>query len=553
VESIATDDARTASRWLIAAASAGAGIIHVSVILEHRDEAMLAVGFALVAWFQLATAFLVVRNPGSRSLLGAMVIGNLFALGAWALSRTTGLPFGLHDGEPEAAAALDITCAALEAVVVVLGLAGLLVDRPISRQVSFAGAGALLALATVAIVLPEDDAVATTAVGGGASTAGHSHGGSAGGDSHGGDATMAAAGSVEDHAAQMLTIDRARCDLGFNPQAYWDEALATGVDTYAGGSMTQDDHGSAAITDVAGPVQLGGRGSATLDSLVSLASQSDGEAAAARLIVELSGASEAEYDAFRTWLRDGSGGGADHHATAAPTTATPTTNSPVQSMGHVGPSAWTAMVDPVSCQRLSDELDLARDTAATYPTVADAVEAGYFRVTPYVPGIAAHYMNFGLVDGTFDITQPEMLLYDGTEPESSIVGLSYYVRLDGQAQPTQGFTGDNDHYHRHFGLCVGAGGVIGDSTTTDAECEARGGVKAGGTDGWMSHAWVVPGCESPWGVFSAVNPMLDGDLGQATTSQTGCAGSGARDRYDLSPGASDLLDPPQTELVAADD
>lgn len=542
--------ATSANRWLLAAASAAAGIIHVSVILEHRDEAMLAVGFALAAWFQLATAFLIVRSPDSRPLLAAMAAGNVLSLVAWGLSRTTGLPFGLHDGEPEAAALLDITAAGLEAGVVVLALAALLIDRPISRQISFAGAGALLALATVAIVVPEDGAVATTAMGGGTTSSGHAHGG---GDNHGG-ASMAAAGSVEDHAAQMLDIDRARCDLGFNPEAYWDEALATGVDTYAGGAMSQTDHGSSAITDVAGPVQLGGRGSITLDTLVGLASQSDGEAAAARLIVELAGASDAEYDAFRTWLRDGAGGGHGHSGSAEMTSSSTATSSPIQSMGHVGPSAWSAMVDPVACERLSSELDLAQETAASYPTVADALEAGYFRVTGYVPGIAAHYMNFGLVDGTFDITKPEMLLFDGTQPESKIVGLSYYVRLDGTTQPTQGFTGDNDHYHRHFGLCVSAQGVIGDSTTTDEECAARGGVKTNGTDGWMSHAWVVPGCASPWGVFSAVNPLLDGALGEATTTQEGCAGSSVRDRYDLAPGTSDLLVPPSTpELVAADD
>ena len=75
----------------------------------------------------------------------------------------------------------------------------------------------------------------------------------------------AAAGSPADHAAQMLDIDRARCDLGFNPQAYWDETLAMGVDTYAGGTMSAGDHGGSAITDVAASTQLGGRGSESLD------------------------------------------------------------------------------------------------------------------------------------------------------------------------------------------------------------------------------------------------------------------------------------------------
>jgi hypothetical protein len=211
-------------------------------------------------------------------------------------------------------------------------------------------------------------------------------------------------------------------------------------------------------------------------------------------------------------------------------------------MGHAGPIPWTAMVDRAQCDRLSDELAEARAVAERYPTVADATAAGWFRVTPYVSGIAAHYMNFGLVDSTFEIDKPEMLLFDGTDPDSHIVGLSYYIREDGTAPPTQGFVGDNDTYHRHFGLCIGAGGVIGDSTLTEEECNAIGGSKSNGTDGWMSHAWVVPGCESPWGVFSGENPVLDRNVLEHSGEEgsEGCAASESRDRYDLSPGESDL-------------
>ena len=135
-----------------------------------------------------------------------------------------------------------------------------------------------------------------------------------------------------------------------------------------------------------------------------------------------------------------------------------------------------------------------------------------------------------------------MLLFDGNDPGSRIVGLSYYIRQEGNVAPTQGFVGENDPYHRHLGLCLGAGGVIGDSTTTEEECAARGGSKSTGADGWMAHAWVVPGCESPWGVFSGENPVLDATMAEATGGEgtAGCAASVARDRYDLSPGASDL-------------
>jgi hypothetical protein len=142
-----------------------------------------------------------------------------------------------------------------------------------------------------------------------------------------------------------------------------------------------------------------------------------------------------------------------------------------------------------------------------YPTVKEAEAAGYRAVTPYLPLIGAHYMKFLTVDGTFDIEHPEMLLYDGTSETSRIVGLSYYVR--GAKEP-EGFAGPNDHWHRHIGLCVDTDNpfVLGDEQTTEEECRRRGGVKADGADGWMVHAWVVPGWESTEGVFSAENPQL---------------------------------------------
>jgi hypothetical protein len=67
-----------------------------------------------------------------------------------------------------------------------------------------------------------------------------------------------------------------------------------------------------------------------------------------------------------------------------------------------------------------------------------------------------------------------------------------------------------------------------------------GGRKQNGGNGWMNHAWVVPGCESPWGVFSGASPVLDGDLQKDDgASGAGCAGSATRDRYDLEPGRTD--------------
>ena len=197
------------------------------------------------------------------------------------------------------------------------------------------------------------------------------------------------------------------------------------------------------------------------------------------------------------------------------------------------------MVDPAQCVDLNAELRLARATALTYPTAADAMAGGWKKVTGYVPGIAAHYMKFSIVDGTFKVDEPEMLLYDGEGPDAHVVGLSYYLLHPGDAEPTQGFTGPNDHFHRHVGLCSSTttGIVVGDSTTTPEQCAALGGKKGDGSSGWMAHAWVVPGCESPWGVFSGASPTLDSSLPkQSASSAGGCRGNRGSDRYDLRPG-----------------
>lgn len=158
---------------------------------------------------------------------------------------------------------------------------------------------------------------------------------------------------------------------------------------------------------------------------------------------------------------------------------------------------------------LAAQLSEARQTALKYPTVADAEAAGYTKVTGYVPLIGAHYIKWSLMDGNFDVAEPEMLLYDGTDPTSSIVGLSYYVFSDTEPSP---FIGPNDHWHQHIGLCLKDGVVVGGEKTTPEECTRRGGVKAAASNGWMVHAWVVPGWESPQGVFSPEHPGLTAGL-----------------------------------------
>jgi hypothetical protein len=176
--------------------------------------------------------------------------------------------------------------------------------------------------------------------------------------------------------------------------------------------------------------------------------------------------------------------------------------------GHTGVSEHHHIADRAVRAQLGAELTIARAAALSFPTAADAQAAGYTRATPYVPRIGAHWLKAGALGNGFDPGEPEMLLYDGNGLDAKIVGLSY-LGLTNPQTPPEGFTGPNDPWHQHIGLCIGRGArVLGDVDTTEAECQERGGRKQDLDDLWMSHAWVVPGWESPWGTFSAEHPDL---------------------------------------------
>jgi hypothetical protein len=168
---------------------------------------------------------------------------------------------------------------------------------------------------------------------------------------------------------------------------------------------------------------------------------------------------------------------------------------------------------------LEQQMDTARQVAKIYPTVKEALAAGYMMSTVYVPCIGAHYTNTSLVV-RFDPLKPSELLYDGSSPDSKIVGLSYLVFHPNGAPP--GFAGDNDHWHQHNangGLCLKGGVVIGAEKMTREQCASAGGHKTLLTDIWMVHAWVVPGFECTWGVFSGECPELGGRLGGTAWDQ----------------------------------
>jgi hypothetical protein len=177
--------------------------------------------------------------------------------------------------------------------------------------------------------------------------------------------------------------------------------------------------------------------------------------------------------------------------------------------GHShGPEPWIPITDPDDQRALQVQLAAAGRVIGQFPTAADAVRGGYVQVTPYVPGIAAHYMNFSLQDRRFDPSFPEMLLYNGNDPGSELVGVSYAM-FGAEPSATDGFVGPNDTWHEHPSLCVIGVFVVGPDHTPDSLCASVGGAKLRGNPLWMSHLWQVPGWESQWGLFSGENPAVN--------------------------------------------
>jgi len=213
-------------------------------------------------------------------------------------------------------------------------------------------------------------------------------------------------------------------------------------------------------------------------------------------------------------------GGAGGHAhttggltgdTACEQSGPPVSEGQAGAHGHRGIAVWSS-IDRATRDEMTAQLAVAHQVTLDFGTVAQAEAAGYHMTTTYVPCIGAHYIN-GKYFGGFDPAHPAMLLYDGTNPDSRIVGLSY-AAVSGK-KPPEGFAGPNDLWHQHNlngGLCLKGGVVVGAESTSEADCKARGGVKIKLDSLWMMHAWVADGWPSSWGIFSAEHPDLGGQI-----------------------------------------
>ena len=163
---------------------------------------------------------------------------------------------------------------------------------------------------------------------------------------------------------------------------------------------------------------------------------------------------------------------------------------------------------------LARQLAQAEQAAMRYPTVKDAKAAGMVLAGGMAPGVGAHYQKLSAdtlkgvnADGTINAAFPGSWIYAGTGDNDPVVGVMY----ESLTTPTPtGFAGPNDHWHQHSNLCIQYTAseikvpFAPDSSVTPEQCASVHGDFMKKTV-WMVHAWVVPGWESPQGVFSHAN------------------------------------------------
>jgi hypothetical protein len=197
---------------LAAASSAAAGVIHAAAAGSHAELDTLSRLFAVAAVAQLAVAAALVLRHRVSTALAAIAV-NLGVLGAWMVTRATGVSF--VDGLEEAqSVGLQDAMAAALAVLAAVSAALSLSAGPVPRQVRVvvpALIGALVVATIPAMAQPHDhgdhshDEVAT-----GDLTADHSHAGDAADDHAHDEAAPPDAGTPDHHdtAATPLTDEQ---------------------------------------------------------------------------------------------------------------------------------------------------------------------------------------------------------------------------------------------------------------------------------------------------------------------------------------------------------
>jgi len=124
----------------------------------------------------------------------------------------------------------------------------------------------------------------------------------------------------------------------------------------------------------------------------------------------------------------------------------------------------------------SCELEQARAATARYRDIKNAIADGYTNIDVDVENMGHHYMKKELVDGKFEISKPEILVYHENDKGDMELGAVEYAVPITEPEP-QGFTGSGDAWDHNTGFQL-----------------------------WLLHAWVWT--FNPDGVFNPLNPLV---------------------------------------------
>lgn len=139
---------------------------------------------------------------------------------------------------------------------------------------------------------------------------------------------------------------------------------------------------------------------------------------------------------------------------------------------------WSACDNDPAAPDVDDELASVLEATEQFATLDAGLAAGYADIDVVMQNMGYHYLNADLLDATFEVDRPELLVY---APDAGgtmrLVAVEYAVPLDLSVDPPAGFIGSADVWDRNeaFGL-------------------------------WTLHAWVH--LDNPDGVFAPHNPNV---------------------------------------------
>ena len=125
------------------------------------------------------------------------------------------------------------------------------------------------------------------------------------------------------------------------------------------------------------------------------------------------------------------------------------------------------------------ELFKVRYATAKYRNIQNALDDQYHDIGVKVENMGHHYMKDTLVDGKFELTKPEIVVYNKLEDGSfELVAVEYAVPIsETPYKAPKGFTGHADKWDKNLDFKL-----------------------------WLLHAWVWH--KNPDGVFNPTNPLI---------------------------------------------